>query len=168
MRGLVAYILIVFILFQSAGKTLTDSILCFIHKCEVQEKIRKQALPLCSFSLTEKEYTDNLVEQNELLLNGKMYDIESIVKINGRLMITAYEDNEESSLLAELEKYIGKHASAGKSALKNLKDSNSNYTSFIYIKSFYPSFTSWLTPLKPAEITARGYANAPEQPPSIG
>lgn len=168
MKTVIAYILIIFILFQSAGKTLTDSILCFIHKCEVQEKIRKQSLPLCHFSLTEKEFADNLVEHNELMLNGKMYDIESIVKLNGRLVITAFEDKAETSLLAELEKYIGKHASAGKSALKILKDSNSNYISFIYIKSFYPSFKSWLTPMMTAEITSSGYTNTLEQPPSIG
>lgn len=78
-------------------------------------------------SLSDDEYHKALIDKDELLISGKVYDIKSLHKSGERVVITAMEDKEEESVLRNIRKVVNSNGS------KNIPDELLSLLTITYI-----------------------------------
>ena len=101
------YIIVIVLLFlQTGGVVLYHRAQQYLHHISVQRSLFGRSTNLIHFTLTTGEYHQDLVDDDELLINGKMHDVRS-VSINGDVVnISAIQDNEEDRIIERLKKFL--------------------------------------------------------------
>lgn len=92
----------------------TGGLLMLYHlqKCwiqfETQEAIREGSLELEALSLSFNEFQKAKIDDGEMLLNGKMYDIKSVTIEGEAVTLLAFNDTKEENVLEKIKQYINR------------------------------------------------------------
>lgn len=117
------------LLLQSTGLILYEALKVYLIQCEMKNKLEEERTDWCYLKITKEEFTASLIDEHELRLDGKMYDIHSITLEDNFICIKALHDVKEETLLSELEKFLGRNSEQSREALDNLLDIDSTYLS---------------------------------------
>jgi hypothetical protein len=75
-------------------------------KAEMHAEIQNGSLKLEQIELSLSDYQNALVDDGELSLNDKMYDIKSKVVINDRVLLTVVNDIREENIIQEMKDFL--------------------------------------------------------------
>lgn len=92
------------ILFQSGGVLLWQQVNLSMHKRYMKQKLMHTNTGLETLYLSFDEYVNSQVNENELFINGNLYDIKGIRVVGNTLEVLAKNDTHEHQLMRNLEK----------------------------------------------------------------
>jgi hypothetical protein len=73
-----------------------------IIRYEVAQLIEKDLAPYCEMTLSLDEYRQSRVNENEICLNGNMYDIKSLQISGDEVKLIAFKDAKEKRLIERI------------------------------------------------------------------
>ena len=82
-----------------------------LYHIKVEMKETLKSIPeekLEILKLTPKQYEEAIVEDGEIKVNGRMYDVARISKLNGILKVYCLHDEKEDNLFALLDELVAK------------------------------------------------------------
>ena len=82
-----------------------------IHRWEMLERIESDPQHLITIIMSIKEYEASLVENDEILWRGEMYDVKSEIIKAETVELLAFPDEEEDRMLIQLTKLEESHPS---------------------------------------------------------
>lgn len=82
-----------------------------IHRWEMLERIESDPQHLITIIMSIKEYEACLVENDEILWHGEMYDVKSEIRTGETVELLAFPDKEEDRILIQLTKLEESHPS---------------------------------------------------------
>ncbi|MCD6013039.1 MAG: hypothetical protein K0Q79_2901 [Flavipsychrobacter sp.] len=113
LKKLTHIILILLLILQTGGIVLYYQGQQHQWRKHMVSVLANEKIKLGTFTLTLQEYERSKAGENELCLNGKMYDLKSAT-INGEeVIVTAIQDTKEDDIVHRIKKIItgGKHGS---------------------------------------------------------
>jgi hypothetical protein len=102
-------VLIIILLLQSGGVLLIFQAQQCIVQYEMSEKLINGNASFEKVTLTVSEYKKYRIHSNEILFNGKMYDVKTATVKNNTVELLVIHDNEEEFILKKI-KYAVKNS----------------------------------------------------------
>ncbi len=84
-------------------------------KAEMHAEIKKGSMKFEHLSLSLSDFHKALVDEGELLLNGKMYDIKTKVVRNNRVLLAVVNDTREENVIQEMKDFLHRSCRSNKS-----------------------------------------------------
>jgi hypothetical protein len=119
----------VLLLLQAGGLLLFYEVEQVYARWEMAEAMEEASLPQEQITLTAGEYNKCKIGDDELRLNGKMYDIRSVKKVDGKVIVTAVCDEYEGRVLDRISRVLMGHDDGGKAIPSPLLE----LLSFVYL-----------------------------------
>ena len=143
MRKLVALFFLLLLLLQSGGSVWWFKIKQTMLQMERSERLLNSASSLVTILVSEKEFIDySLNDGEEIILQGKLYDIKQIERVEGKIKLTALNDSEEENLILSFMRFI-------RSSNKNSKQIPIPLTNLLLLTYIAPTSTCFLFKLPP-------------------
>jgi hypothetical protein len=101
-KRIVWLLLFALLLLQMGGLWTSLKIHQGFHRWEMLEKIESDPLNLVKINLSIEEYESCLVETDEILWHGEMYDIKRETRFRETIELLAFPDKEEDRILNQL------------------------------------------------------------------
>ncbi|MEO8149472.1 MAG: hypothetical protein ABI723_17665 [Bacteroidia bacterium] len=129
MKKITAIFLLSVLLFNFAGGLLLFKVQQQINYWQVKEEL-KNSDKLIKLALNLDEYESSKVNEEEVLLNGKMYDVADIIFKDNTVTLFCLADFEENDLIDSFHEFRQKKSRKGESDLHVLK-----FLSLLYIQT---------------------------------
>ena len=105
-------------------------------KSEIHSKMNRGEVSFEQIVLSKTEYQEALVEKGEILINGKLFDIQSETIVHNKVVLSVVFDEKEDNVVNEIKNFIRRNCRSNKS----LPDSSMNLFSLSFIGSAYDSY----------------------------
>ena len=82
-----------------------------LYQIKAEMRVALKTLPddrLDIFKLTEEQYQESIVEEGEIKVDGKMYDVARVSHMNGFVKVYCLHDEKEDNLFALLDEIVSK------------------------------------------------------------
>ena len=89
---------------QTGGVWLYYKVQQLIVQHEMESDIDEIGICSQKFDLSQKEYAKSKINEHEILIKGKLYDIKSVIISAGRAEIVVINDTREERILEDLKK----------------------------------------------------------------
>jgi len=108
-------VLLFILLLQGGGFMLLLLLQQNALKDEMHSKMERGEVSLHKIILSHSVYINSLVEKDELLIDGKLFDIQSKEAIGDDISLLVVYDEEEDDLIQEIKKYVRRNCRHNKS-----------------------------------------------------
>ncbi len=118
LKSTIHILLVALLLLQAGGALVWCQAEQWHQRWQQMELVASANAPQVSFHLSEQEYLKVKKGSDELLMNGKMYDVRSVADNSGTIDIVAICDGKEDDIICKIEKLLKQGSGDKKSSDK--------------------------------------------------
>jgi hypothetical protein len=105
-------------------------------KSEIHSKMNRGEVDFEQIVLSKADYQKALVEEGEILIDGKLFDIQSETIIHNKIVLSVVFDEKEDDVVNEIKSFIRRNCRSNKS----LPDTSAHLFSLSFIGTTYAYF----------------------------
>jgi len=105
-------------------------------KSEIHAKMNRGEVAYEQIILSKADYQEALIEKGEILIDGKLFDIQSEAIIHNKVVLSVVFDEKEDNVVNEIKNFIRRNCRSNKS----LPDTSVHLFSLSFIGASYASY----------------------------